>query len=295
MILVVGSGFLGSYVLQVFAARTNEKIIGTVRDIGNHPQIDGVDFIECDVTKSDDLNRLASLCGHEEKLTVFYFAAVHNIDFIFDHPQEAKDVNITALNSFFDVMPHIDKLFFSSTDCVYGENPKGELLSESSPLYPVNKYGIQKREAELIVIDHGCTCARLPFMIGPSLTSKPHFYDVIRQKLAKAEPVEMIDGMVRSVLSYRQCAELLYEVSLLQKESIPPVINICGDEQLTKYETGVRLAREFGADESLIIKISEEEGKKFFRDKRASSTAMDNKLLKSLTGKEKITWEVKEC
>ncbi len=295
MILVVGSGFLGSYVLKEFAARTGEKIIGTVRDIKNHPGIGGVTFVQCDVTNAEDVRKLAALCGQDEKLTVFYFAAMHNIDYIFEHPEEAKKINITALGRFFDIMPKPDKLFFASTDCVYGENPKGELLTEKSPLNPVNIYGIQKHEAELIVNGHGYTCVRLPYMLGPSLNSKPHFYDVIRQKLAEKQSVEMIDGMIRSVLSYRQCASLLYELSLLPKEKLPPVINICGDDQLSKYQIGVELARCFGADKTLIKKISEEEGRKFFRDRRASSSAMDNTLLKSLTGKEKIIWEVKEC
>lgn len=292
MILVVGSGFLGSYVLREFALRSNEKIIGTVRDISNCPDIDGVDFIECDVTDPAGLERLSSFCSHDEKLTVFYFAALHNIDYISEHSEESVKINITALGNFFSAMPRIDKLFFSSTDCVYGENPKGELLSESSPLDPVNLYGIHKREAELIVNAHGFTCLRLPYMIGPSLISKPHFYDVIRQKLFENQSVEMIDGMVRSVLSYRQCAAVLYELSRLPEEKLPPVINICGDEHFTKYEIGCQLARSFGADESLIRKISEEDGKKFFRDRRASSSAMSNKLIKSLLAKEKITWEV---
>ena len=139
MILVVGSGFLGSRVLKTFAGRTDETIIGTVRDTGNCPDIDGVKFTRCDVTVTAELEALASLCAQAERVTVFYFAAVHNIDYIFDHPRQAREVNIDSLRNFLSVMPRIDKLFFASTDCVYGENPKGELLSENSPLDPVNR------------------------------------------------------------------------------------------------------------------------------------------------------------
>jgi hypothetical protein len=58
---------------------------------------------------------------------------------------------------------------------------------------------------------------------------------------------------------------------------------------------GCILAESLGASKALIKKISEDEGKKFFKDKRASFGAMDNALLKSLLNKEKITWEVEIC
>ena len=290
MILVVGSGFLGSYVLKTFSELTDEKLAGTFHTQRTQPNIQRVEWIKLDVADSDDIARLADkLKG--EKLTVFYFAAVHNIDYIYTHPDEARQINVTALQNFLDSVKNIDKLFFASTDCVYGENINGELLTESSELNPVNIYGIQKHEAEMIVTSHGFTCVRLPFMLGPSLTNKPHFYDTIIKSLSEGKSVEMIDGMVRSVLGYSQTAKLLYELSLLPKEKLPSVINIAGDEHLTKYEIGLKLAAKIGARQSLVKKISEEEGRKFFRDARASSAAMDNTLLKQLLKKEKIIWE----
>lgn len=290
MILVVGSGFLGSYVLKSFSELTDETLVGTFHTQRSQPNIQRVEWIKLNVADPADIARLADkLKG--EKLTVFYFAAVHNIDFIYNHPDEARQINVTALQNFLDSSNNIDKLFFASTDCVYGENINGELLTESSELNPVNIYGIQKHEAEMIVTSHGFTCVRLPFMLGPSLTNKPHFYDTILKSLSEGKSVEMIDGMVRSVLGYRQTARLLYELSLLPREELPPVINIAGDEHLTKYEIGLRLASKIGARQSLIKKISEEEGRKFFKDARASSSAMDNTLLKKLLNKDKIIWE----
>ena len=59
MIVVIGSGFLGSYVLRCASAHTEEKRIGTFRAHGNIPRIDGVDWVECDVTRQEDLHRLS--------------------------------------------------------------------------------------------------------------------------------------------------------------------------------------------------------------------------------------------
>ena len=130
-------------------------------------------------------------------------------------------------------------------------------------------------------------------MLGESLSSTPHFYDRITTSLKNNEEVEMIDGMYRSVLSYSQAAKLIYSLSLLKEK--PQVINVCSDESLSKYEMGCILAEALGASKALIKKISEDEGKKFFKDKRVSFGAMDNSLLKALLNKEEITWEVEKC
>lgn len=289
MILVVGSGFLGSYVLKRFSQCTDEKILGTYRNEANIPAVAGVDFIKCDVTDKNDLLNLSEKCRGEQ-LTVFYFSACHNIDYLYQHPEEAEKINITALENFFGVMPQIDKLFFASTDCVYGEDG-GKRLSESSPLRPVNVYGEQKKRAENIVISRGFTAVRLPFMLGPSLSAKKHFYDNIINKLSAGEESEMIDGLYRSVLSYEETADALYRLSLLPKEKLPPAVNVCGDRLYSKYETGLAVALKNGLDPSPVKKISEKEGEKFFRDKRASSSDMDNSLLKSLLGIEKLEWQ----
>lgn len=289
MILIVGCGFLGSYLLKYALSQTDEKILVTVRDIKKAPSFDGAEYVQCDVTDKADLNMLSKRC-EGEPLTIFYFAACHNVDYVYKNPDSAQKVNIDALESFLKVMPNIKKLFFASTDCVYGEGDKNTKFTEDSPLNPINEYGRQKLEAEKIVLSKGFTVLRFPFMLGPSLTSEPHFYDNICSKLLKGETVEMIDGMKRSVLSYAQTAELIYSLSMLPA-SLPPVINICSDTELSKYDIGKALAEKINASADLVKSISEEEGKKFFKDRRASDASMDNTLLKSLLGLAELQWE----
>ena len=281
MILVIGSGFLGSYLLK--NARTyypNEPIIGTYRNEANVPALSGVDFVQCDVAEPDDIRALSEACAGE-KLTVFYTAACHNIDYIVQNQTASAVINIACLENFYALMPKIDKLFFTSTDCVYGENPAtGQKLAETDELHPVNVYGFQKAAAEKIVLSHGHCVVRLPFMFGPSLSAKKSFYDTVCERLRSGEKVEMIDGMIRSALTYEKTADLLLRLSALEKEDIPPILNVCSDTAHTKYDVGVRIAAEIGAPETLIKKITEQEGQKFFIDARASSSVMDNRLLK---------------
>ncbi len=279
MILIVGCGFLGSYVAKNALKNTGEKVVATVRNLDNAPDIDNVDFFKLDITNKDDIKALYEYTK-SEKLTVFYFAACHNIDFVFENPQEAEKINCQALKFFLDTMTNIEKLFFASTDCVYGENGEIPLLNENSPLNPVNEYGKQKIKAEKIVLAKGFTVTRLPFMMGPSLLKKPHFYDKICSQLKNDEEIEMVDGLYRSVLTYDMTAQ--YLLALSRKDKLPLVINVCGDRGLSKYEIGCKIADEIGANKCLIKKLTEQEGNKFFKDKRSSVSVMDNSLLKSL-------------
>ncbi len=290
MILIVGCGFLGSHLLKYVFSQTNESVLATVRNIDSIIPLEGTEYMRCDVTDRKDLTALAEKCGNEP-LTVFYFAACHNVDYVYENPDKARNINVEALKNFLDTVPNIKKFFFASTDCVYGEGKYlKEKFSEISPLSPVNEYGRQKLEAETVVLSHGYTVLRLPFMVGPSLTAKPHFYDNICSTLLAGETIEMIDGMKRSVLSYRQTAELIYSLSVLS-EDMPRIVNVCSDTKLSKYEIGCILAKKLKVSMDLVKSISEEEGTKFFKDTRASYTVMDNSLLKSLLGLKKIEWD----
>lgn len=291
MILIVGCGFLGTHLIRALQNNTKEPILATVLHEPQEARFPAAEWRRTDVTVRQDLAALADRC-RGENLTVFYFSACHNIDFVYTHPEDALRVNLDGLSAFLDCMPRIDRLFFASTDCVYGENTADEpLFDEQAPLRPVNVYGEQKRRAEIIVRDAGFTAVRFGYMLGASLTEKPHFYDKIRAELRQGKTVEMIDGMARSVLSFRQTADLLAALAALPKASLPQTLNVCGDEGLTKYEMGLRLADAFGADRRLIGKISEADGGKFFKDARASRSVMDNRKLKTLLGLDSILWQ----
>lgn len=291
MNLIVGCGFLGSYTLKALLEQKGRDMLATVRRPDGKPNLPGADFFICDVAEPADLQALKHRLG-DTPLTVYYFAAFHQVDRLFEEPAAGKRINLQALSAFLDLNLNIQKLFFASTDCVYGENTaEYPAFPEDAPLRPVNEYGRQKAAAEEIVRAHGFTVLRLPFMLGPSLSGKPHFYDKATATLQRGEPLEMIDGLVRSVLSYRQTADLLIALSRLPAASLPEVVNVCGDEGLTKYEMGLRIAEHLGCDPALIKKISEEEGRKFFKDARAHSAVMDNTRLKQLLGLHTLTWD----
>lgn len=292
MYLIAGAGFLGAYLLRYLSAHTDAPILAAVRDLSDTLPLPGVRYVSFDVTDPDSVRRLAEACGGEE-LTVFYFAACHNVDYLFRHPREAKRVNLTGLSCFLDTAPNIKKLLFASTDCVYGENPPEiPKFRETDPCLPVNEYGRQKLQAEGLVLERGYTAVRFSYMLGPSLLQKRHFYDKIYEKLSRGEQVEMIDGMVRSALSYETAASLLARLSAADPAALAGVYNLCADGACGKYELGLRIAAKAGAPASLVRPITEAEAASFFEDRRASRSVMDNTKLKTLLGIDTVLLEV---
>ena len=290
MFLVVGGGFLGSYVIKELHRRSGEKIVYTCRTSLNAPLFPYADGFLCDVSSEEDLSSLKNVCG-DESLTVIYLAACHNVDFLYEHPEEGKRVNIDALARFLALFgSQIGRLLFASTDCVYGEQTSSKPFCESDPLEPVCEYGRQKIQAEKLVNAAGGTAARFPFMLGPSLGEKKHFYDNIISKLKSGESVEMIDGMYRSVLSYADAARLTVSLALYDG-ALPSAVNVCGDRGYGKYDVGRVLAENTGVSSELVIPLTPEQGRKFFKDARANKTLMDNSLLKSILGLSQIIWE----
>ena len=292
MILVVGAGFLGAYLLKELSAGTDSPLLAA----GRTPEFAGrfgqTQYIPCDVTHSEDVRRLLAACGNEP-LTVFWFAACHNVDYLFEHREEARSVNIRALRHFLDSAATVEKFFFASTDCVYGENAPGSAkFKETDVCRPINVYGEQKLEAEEIVRARGFTAVRFAYMLGPSLLPKRHFYDRIVSHLTAGEPVEMIDGMIRSALSYETAARLLTRLALMPAQRLPQTVNLCSDGEYTKYELGLAVARRLGAPEELVRRLPEREGQKFFSDRRASRLVMDNTRLKTLLGIDTVSLEV---
>lgn len=295
MILIVGCGNLGNYLIQHILLKTDEKILATVRDVQNAVSFPNVEYIKCDVSVNSDLDNLKNKIA-DNRVKVFYLAASHNIDYVYKKPDEARKVNIAGLECFLDKITDIDSLFYASTDCVYGESKASDhIFNEGSEINPINEYGRQKAEAEKFILNHGYNVVRFSLLFGPSLSGKKNFYDSVCEDLQSGKQTEMLDGMERQVISYADAAKYMYELSELDSEKLPSVVNVCGDKLYSKYDMGCVLADKLKVSKTLVNKVSEEQGRKLFSDKRASSITMDNSLLKSLLSIEEVLWEETKC
>ncbi|MBR6531939.1 MAG: sugar nucleotide-binding protein [Clostridia bacterium] len=289
MYIVVGAnGFLGSYIVRSLVSNTDEEIIATYHGKKESLYSPRVNWVHLDVTDKESIRRLEALVGNTAECRIFYLAACHNLDLVKREPDFAESINITALENFLEIFHDADCLYFSSTDCVYGENTDEiKFFRESDPTCPVSEYGRQKLRAEKIVKEHGFNIVRLPFMVGASLLeNKKHFYDNIVDKALQGQNFTLADGLWRSALDYGSVADILVKLSMIK--NVPQVLNLCGDESLSKYDVGVLIAEKHNLPMEHIIKTPEADIMQLFDERRTSSTAMDNTLLKNVLGVSEI-------
>ena len=292
MYLVIGgSGFLGRYVIENILEQTEEDVFATYTFHEPPKKNDRVQWVKLDVCDVGALIKLNSQLESQTK--IIYLASYHNPDRVEENPSLAWNINIVALANAINILNKASCFYYSSTDIVYGEGSKNWAFDEQSPLNPVNLYGKHKVLAEQIVLTHGGNVVRFPFMIGTSLVeSKKHFFDFIKADLEQGKVIEMFEDSYRSTLDFNQCAKLL--VMLIEKcgACYEKILNIAGDDVLSKYDVALLLAEKYGFNEKFIKAISIKQNNSIFTAKRANSAALNNTKIKNILNLKKIKLEL---
>lgn len=193
------------------------------------------------------------------------------------------NINLISLEYLLSGIKHPEMFLFASTDSVYGSGEKEHLFCEEDRLDPVNLYGTQKVAGEAIVTHYGGNVFRYPLLLGPSIIKgRRHFYDDLVESLRNGRPVELFEDSYRSTLDFRTAAELTAALIVGHGGRLPPVLNIAGDEALSKYDVGIRLAARLGISEKLVIPIRTVNGGHIYRTPRAACTLLDNTRMKRI-------------
>ena len=284
--VVGGNGFLGSYVIKNILENTSEEIIGTARtDMYQFEQENRLSWVTCDVTDFAKTEQMLS--KQMEKLKVVYLAAYHHPDEVQKNPKHAWNVNITALSHFINCLENVECFYYISTEMVYGESTNQHLFVEDDSLNPVNLYGVHKKTAEAVVLGYGYNVLRMPFMIGPGITKK-HFYDYIVEELAANHTVNMFEDAYKSALDFNTAARIIVLCCEQFNVDMPRIMNISGDDVLSKYQIGKMIAKEYNFPETLIRPLRMASNQRIFTECRAASTLMDNRLVKQVLELEEL-------
>lgn len=290
MYLIVGaSGFVGSYAIREILEKTTDRILATDKNIEGQKNTERIEWIPCDITVHEDLCKLNERLKKEEPVKIVYLAAYHNPDLVLANPHIAWNINITALSDFLNTVENVKCLFYSSTEMVYKPGEMNVFFKEDTEKRPINAYGRHKMVAEQLVMGYGYNVVRFPFMIGPSiLPGKKHFYDVIVETIQNGKTIEMFEDNFKTALDFATAVQTL--IALMEKytEEMPKVLNIAGDEVLSKYDIGIKIADKYGCSRDLIVPISMQNDTKIFTEKRANCTLLDNTAVKEALGIEEL-------
>ncbi len=283
MYLVVGAnGFLGSYLVKNILEMTDDRVLAADLNCPAESR-ERVEWTKCDITNDADIASLREKTDGQ-KLKILFLAAYHNPDAVAKNPRLAWEINIVALAKFLGVFCDASVLYYPSTEVVYGESD-GQRLKENAPLNPVSRYGQFKRTAESMVGLAGFNVVRFPVLMGQSLLpDRPHFTDKILQSLKNGETVEMFSDQYRTFIDFDTAAKTVVALTQTEAARQYPVVNVSGDERLSKYEYACRLAQAFGLDSKLIKPVSMNADTGIFTEKRANETLLDNSLVKRILG-----------
>lgn len=284
-VIVGANGFSGSYIQAELLKRGEKTLALNHVGKGLFKENENVLF---DVKNEDDISALSRrTAGCDAR--IIYLAFIHNPDIIKADPAAAAETNIMALGSFLKNV-RFSEFYFYSSDTVYGESVGGKRFCETDVCVPINEYGRQKLEAERIVSDYGGKILRFSSLIGSSPVKGRHtFCDEIISALSCGAEIEMYDDFVRNMISYESAAKLTAALSEKNYASVPPILNLCGDSAISKYDMALNIARRKGLDEKLVKRAYIKDSHSFF-ERRAAAVLMDNSLAHSVLDFGDITY-----
>lgn len=283
VICVVGAdGFFGSYFIRHILESCDEKIVALNHKQAVFPDKDNLVNIDFELSDKLSIEKAVKLLSNYDDIKILFLAAVHSPDIIKKNPENALYINTVCYEEFLKSIKElpVTKLFYASSDTVYGESIDGFSFSEKDTPKPINLYGEQKLQAEKITLNYGFTVIRYSALCGASLTTrKKHFYDIVTDSLFQNKSFSLLTDWRRPALSYKDAAKITY--TLLNTDFSENIINVCSDRIYSKYEIGVAIAEKEKFSKQLLIPATKKE-LGVFSEIRADDIYMDNSLMKRL-------------
>lgn len=250
-LLVTGASGLLGLNLALEAAKTHTVFGQTNR---NSLNTDRFTALTTDLTAPGAIPRLLEQAQPD---WVIHCAALANVDACESDPQLAQQLNSAVpaeLAS--DVARGGARLVYISTDAVFDGQRGG--YTETDQPNPLGVYARSKLDGELGVaqVDPGAIIARVN-LFGWSPSGKRSLAEFFVNALGAGQPVKGFTDVYFCPLLANDLAGLLLE--MLEKQ-LHGLYHVVSSECLTKYDFGVRLARRFGFDESLIAPVSVSSG-----------------------------------
>lgn len=276
MILVTGSGLLGSDVIRVL--RKEHEVTGT---FNSNPKKDA---IRLDITDRGDTIRAI---GELKPECVVHTAALTNVDYCEDHKDEAMAINDKGTKNVVDAARMAGaRVVYVSTDFVF-DGARG-MYREDDPVNPVSVYAYSKLMGEYRVNElQGSAIARTSVVYG---NARQNFVTWVRDSLAKCQAIKVVTDQYNSpTLSY-DCA---MAIAALIKNNAEGIYHTAGGERISRFDFAVKIARFYGLDEGLIQPVTSDTLKQ--KAKRPADSSLDvgkigryHKMLNIMDGLKKM-------
>ena len=189
ILITGGSGFIGSHIAEYFNGKAEIRILDNLRS-GYRRNLDGLDveFIEGDVRDRAAVAKAVEGCDH-----VFHLAAMVSVPESMFKIEECVDINVNGLLVVLEesAKAGVEKLCFSSSAAIYGDNPVVPKVETMLP-EPKSPYAITKLDGEFycnLFTQNGklkTACLRYFNVFGPRQDPKSAYAAAVPIFTAKA-------------------------------------------------------------------------------------------------------------
>jgi len=203
-------------------------------------------------TRRVDLESVDRLVGEFEMLQpkiVIHTAGLTSVEKCEADPGLAQHINVDLALNVAEACAKLGlPLVHISTDHLFsGET---SLVAETCPVAPINVYGRTKGEAETRVLEaHPQALVIRTNFYGWGTSYRHSFSDVVVEALRAGKELTLFQDVFYTPILVETAVLAVHDLIDLKASGI---FNVVGDERISKYEFGLKLAQEFKLDASLI-------------------------------------------
>lgn len=242
ILITGGAGLLAAN----WAAAVRDRYAVTLGLHARHISIDGVDSR---VMNLDSVSAIAATLADTNATIVIHGAAMTSVDACEAAPQAAHHANVEiARNVALACKQQGAKLVHISTDHIFSGT--SAMMDESAAIGPINVYAQTKAAGETAVLAScpAAIIARTNFF-GWGLPYRKSFSDTIIDTLRAGNELGLFQDAYFTPILMEPLIEAAHELVSVGSSGI---FHMVGDERLSKYEFGLRIAQTFGLDAGLI-------------------------------------------
>jgi len=210
------------------------------------------------VNFKDTKNILLDLDSKEELLQAFealqpqlviHAAGLTNVEACEANPPLAKYINVDLTKNLAMVCANLNiPMVYISTDHLFSGNES--LIDEDFPVSPLNVYAKTKVEAEACVQNAypEALIIRTNFYAWGA-SYRHSFSDMVINNLRAGKKISLFKDIYYTPILVESLVDAVHELVWKKAKGI---FNVVGDDRISKYDFGLKLAREFNLDNGLI-------------------------------------------
>ena len=198
----------------------------------------------------ESVHGLVRLLEQASTQVVIHTAGLTSVDQCEAEPELARHLNVTLATNVAKACAITGvKLVHISTDHLF--SGQDSLVDENHPVAPVNFYGLTKAEAENQVLEiNSLSLVIRTNFYGWGTSYRLSFSDTVINSLRAQTKITLFQDVFYTPILIETLAKAVHDLVDLKASGI---FNVVGDEGISKYGFGLKIAEEFNLDSSFLI------------------------------------------